>query len=67
MPKMIELAEVRRLVDEGAQVVDVLSRKEYEESHLPGAIHFPLTELDARTAALLDRDRAVVAYCYDYE
>jgi phage shock protein E len=67
MPKMIELDEVRRLIDCGAQVVDVLSRKEYEESHLPGAIHLPLTELDARTAASLARDRAVIAYCYDYE
>jgi phage shock protein E len=67
MPKMIELEEVRRLIDRGAQVVDVLSRKEYEDSHLPGAIHLPLSELDARAAAALDRERAVVAYCFDYE
>lgn len=67
MPKSIELQKLRRLIDGDAQVVDVLSRKEYEESHLPGAIHLPLTELDARTAASLDRDRAVVAYCYDYQ
>jgi rhodanese-related sulfurtransferase len=67
MPRMIELEEVRRLIERGAQVVDVLSRKEYEESHLPGAIHLPLTELDTQAAASLDRDRAVIAYCYDYE
>jgi rhodanese-related sulfurtransferase len=68
MPKMIELDEVRRLIDAGAQLVDVLSRKEYEDSHLPGAIHLPLAELDAaRAAASLDRERPVVAYCFDYQ
>jgi rhodanese-related sulfurtransferase len=67
MPRMIQLEEVRRLIDRGAQVVDVLSRKEYEESHLPGAIHLPLTEFDAPASASLDRNRAVIAYCYDYE
>ena len=67
MPKMIELEDVRRLIDAGAQVVDVLSRKEYEDSHIPGAIHMPLTELDERSAASLARDRAVIAYCFDHE
>jgi rhodanese-related sulfurtransferase len=67
MPRTIELEAVRRLIDSGAQVVDVLSRNEYDESHLPGAIHVPLTELDAQAAASLDRDRAVIAYCYDYQ
>ena len=65
MPKMIEFDDVRRLIDEGAQVVDVLSREEYEDSHLPGAIHLPTTELDARTVASLDPNRLVVAYCFD--
>ena len=67
MPTQIDLAETLRLVDEGAQLLDVLSRKEYEESHLPGAIHVPLSELDEASAAALDRGRPVVAYCYDYE
>jgi rhodanese-related sulfurtransferase len=67
MPKPIDLAETLRLVDEGAQLLDVLSRKEFEDSHLPGAIHIPLQELDESAAAALDRGRPVVAYCYDYE
>jgi rhodanese-related sulfurtransferase len=67
MPVQIELAETLRLVEQGAQLLDVLSRKEYEESHLPGAIHIPLQELDEASVAALDRGRPVIAYCYDYE
>ena len=67
MPTPIELADVLRLIDEGAQVVDVLSRKEYENSHLPDAIHIPLPELDGKSTAALDRNRTVIAYCFDYE
>ncbi len=67
MPKMIDLEEVQRLADEGAQLLDVMSRGEYEDSHLPGAIHVSLKELDAQSAAKLDRDRPVITYCYDYQ
>jgi rhodanese-related sulfurtransferase len=66
MPKMIELQEVLRLIDDGAQLLDVMSRNAYEDSHLPGAIHISLKELDARSAARLDRERPVVTYCNDY-
>jgi rhodanese-related sulfurtransferase len=67
MPKAIDLAELTRLLDAGAQLVDVLSRKEFADSHLPGAVNIPLPELDEMTVASLDREAAVVAYCFDYE
>jgi phage shock protein E len=67
MPRAIDLAEVVRLVDSGAQLVDVLSRKEFEDSHLPGAINVPLPELDEMAVESLDREAPVVAYCFDYE
>jgi rhodanese-related sulfurtransferase len=34
--------------EEGAQLVDVLPREEYEDEHLPRAINIPLKELDGR-------------------
>ena len=52
---------------DGAQIVEVLPREEYEEAHLPGAINIPLKELDAKTASSLRRDRAVVVYCDDFQ
>jgi rhodanese-related sulfurtransferase len=67
MPNMIDLEGVRRLMEEGAQVLDVMSRAEYEDSRLPGAIHISLKELDAQAASRLDRDRPVITYCSDYQ
>jgi rhodanese-related sulfurtransferase len=67
MPKTIDLDGVRRLSAEGAQLLDVMGREEFEESHLPGAINIPLPELDEETTAQLDRGRPIIAYCADFE
>ena len=56
---------VRELVDRGAQVVEVLERRQYRMAHLPGAVHIPAWELDRERADELDRERPVVVYCYD--
>jgi rhodanese-related sulfurtransferase len=67
MPTPIGRDEVRRLLDNGAQLVEVLPEDEYEDEHLPGAISIPLKTLDAETARLLERERAVIVYCHDYQ
>ena len=38
---------------------------DYAPAHLPGAVNLPLRELDERHAAVLDRTRPVVVYCWD--
>jgi rhodanese-related sulfurtransferase len=65
MPVKVDLHEVRDLLERGAQLVEVLPPGEYEEEHLPSAVSIPLKELDAETAAQLDRSRPVIVYCYD--
>ena len=67
MPSPIERDGVQCLVAQGAQLVEVLPRAEYEEEHLPGAINLPLKELNRETAKQLDRDRPVIVYCNDYQ
>ena len=57
--------QVRRLADEGAQLVEVLERRQYQSAHLPGAAHIPAWELTPARAAELDRTRPVVVYCFD--
>ncbi len=59
--------EIRRLVDAGAQLVEVLPRAEYEEEHLPDAVNIPLKELNRETARVLRRDQPVIVYCHDYQ
>lgn len=65
MPTEIGHAEVRRMVDEGALLVEVLPREAYEAEHLPGAINIPLPQLDRQTTTALQHDQPVIVYCYD--
>ena len=65
MATRIWLQQLRVLVDRGAQVVEVLPESDYAPAHLPGAVNLPLRELDERRAAVLDRARPVIVYCWD--
>jgi rhodanese-related sulfurtransferase len=65
MPRFIEREELQRLVDAGAQLVEVLPREEYEEEHLPGAINIPLRRIDTEARQRLDPERPVIVYCWD--
>jgi len=65
MPRQIDRAEVDRLLADGAQVVETLPADEYEEGHLPGAVSLPLKQLTPERAAVLERERPVVVYCWD--
>lgn len=66
MPIIVDRGEAQRLVEAGAQLVEVLPEHEYTEEHLPGALHLPLKRPDADSArALLDVSRPVVVYCWD--
>lgn len=67
MPTEIDREEVRTMAAGGAQLVDVLPAKQYEEERLPGAINISLKKLDGRAAAALDRNRPVIVYCHDYQ
>ncbi len=67
MPTPIDRDQVQRLLEEGAQLVEVLPEGEYEDEHLPGAINIPLKTLDAEGARRLERERPVIVYCYDYQ
>jgi rhodanese-related sulfurtransferase len=54
--------EARKLLDEGAQLVDVRADHEWETGRIAGAEHVPLPELPQRVDNL-DKDRPVVVYC----
>jgi rhodanese-related sulfurtransferase len=54
--------EARKLVEEGAQLVDVRADHEWEAGRISDAKHLPLPELPQRTDEI-DKDRPVVVYC----
>jgi rhodanese-related sulfurtransferase len=54
--------EAQKLIEDGAQLVDVRTDHEWEAGRIAGATHVPLDELVER-AGEIDEDRPVVLYC----
>ena len=61
-PREVSREEARKMLDEGAQLVDVRADHEWEAGRIAGAKHVPLPELPQRTGEI-EQDRPVVVYC----
>jgi molybdopterin/thiamine biosynthesis adenylyltransferase/rhodanese-related sulfurtransferase len=61
----VNASRARDLIAEGdTAVVDVRERDEWDEGHLPGAVHVPRGNLESRIeAAVPDKARPVLLYC----
>ncbi len=46
----------------GMVILDVRTDKEYQQGHIPGAVHVPLTDIGDRVKKL-KKDKEVVVYC----
>ncbi|MDR7544203.1 MAG: molybdopterin-synthase adenylyltransferase MoeB [Armatimonadota bacterium] len=58
----IDADEARRLVEGGAQLIDVREPWEWAISHIPGAVLIPMGDIPARTSEI-DPNRPVVVHC----
>ena len=60
-------AEVAKQImdsQEGYIILDVRTREEYDQGHIPGAILIPNTEIEARAEEVLtDKDQLILVYC----
>jgi rhodanese-related sulfurtransferase len=61
-PREVSRDEARKLIDEGAQLIDVRADHEWDAGRIAGATHIALPELAQRTGEI-DKDRPVVIYC----
>ena len=62
----ITAEEAKKFMDseEGCIILDVRTREEYDQGHIPGAILIPDTEIEAKAADLLpDKDQLILVYC----
>jgi rhodanese-related sulfurtransferase len=62
---LIDRDQLQDLVQRGAQLIEVLPAREYEEDHLPGARSLPLRAINREAAKTLDRARPLIVYCWD--
>lgn len=61
----IDALGATQLLDQGAQLVDVLPASIFVQEHLPGAVSVPLETLTSASVDVLDRSKPVVVYCFD--
>jgi rhodanese-related sulfurtransferase len=54
--------EAHKMIDEGAQLVDVRADHEWEAGRIAGATHVPLPDLPQRLGEI-DKEQPVVVYC----
>jgi sulfur-carrier protein adenylyltransferase/sulfurtransferase len=60
----IDGAAANGSVDDAPVILDVREQDEYEQGHIPGAVHVPRGHLETRIeTAVPDRSRRVIAYC----
>jgi len=68
MAQAIDRTDVQNMLQQQrAQLLEVLPPRQYHDVHLPGALNIPLQEIDAEATAMLQKDRPVIVYCYDYQ
>lgn len=60
--KQVRTSEVRKLVEEGAYIIDSREKNEYEEGHIKGAVNIPLSEFRERLDEI-PKDRPVYIHC----
>lgn len=60
--KQVNVDKVRQLVEDGAYIIDVRERMEYENGHINGAINIPLSELRDRVNEI-PKDKTVYLHC----
>lgn len=62
--KKITLDEAKKLAQNGAYLVDVREREEFEKNHLEGAINVPYMDIHAIAQMHIpDKKRGVILYC----
>jgi rhodanese-related sulfurtransferase len=61
MPE-VSAAEARKIIEDGAEVLDVRTDVEYAAGHIAGARHVPVADLQ-REGAALSKDTPVILYC----
>jgi phage shock protein E len=52
----------RKLIDEGAYIVDVRTRKEFQDGHIHGSINIPLNQL-REGMSRFQKDQIIITCC----
>ena len=55
--------DYRKLMAEGAVIVDVRTPSEYKSGHIPGALNIPLDSIKSKSGDLKSKNKVVITCC----
>jgi rhodanese-related sulfurtransferase len=67
MKDLYDPTDLRRLMAQGAAVLNVLPAEEYATAHTKGSESLPLERLDGDSVGHLDPTAPVAVYCHDFQ
>ena len=60
----IDIETLKRLQNQGTRIVDVRSKREYEEGHINGSINIPEYEINSKFEKIfMDYNETIILYC----
>lgn len=66
LKKLLGLGEspnIETLVANGAMILDVRTKGEYQSGHVKGSVNIPLDQLSSSMGKLKDKERAIITCC----
>ena len=54
--------DLKQIMQEGATLLDVRTKEEFNAGHLPGAVNIPLQQLESRLSSI-PKNKAVITCC----
>lgn len=60
---LISYDDTIKKVSEGAVIIDVRTKEEYEEKHIDNAVFLPLDKIDEIKTLIPDKEEVIIVYC----
>ncbi len=57
------MPDFRKMLADGAKVLDVRTREEYMDGHVPGSVNIPLDMVEARAFEIAEMGTDIIAVC----
>ena len=59
----IEIADAKEKIKQGAYLIDVRSKQEYNTSHIEGAVNIPVEEIENPSKKIITKEDTIIVYC----
>lgn len=59
----IEIADAKEKIKQGAYLIDVRTKQEYNAEHIKGAVNIPVEEIENPSKKIISKNDVIIVYC----